>query len=587
MSTQAPTVISPTPTPDSAAVAPAAPAPAKSFVRHAKLISALTLLSRFFGLAREMAQANYFGTGMVAGAFRVAFVVPNLFRKLFGEGALAAAFIPLYVQAIKNESPDAANRFAGAAITLLVVCLSAITVVGEAIVATLILTASPDVRPDWLLTLKLTAVMLPYVILICGTAFLSAVLQVHKRFGPPAINPVILNAVHIAVMVAGGYLLHLKDVAGNPDELVRRQTTLAYWLASFVLVAGLLQVLSLQPALRAAGFRVRLVRSFWTPGIKRLFWLSAPVALGAGVLQLSVFMDKAIAAALAQYLDRADHLVTHFTLWGHTLPLPMKAGAIARLDLAQFLYQFPLGVFAIALATAIFPALSADAVETDRTKFKNALRQGIDLSLFEGFAASVGLIIVREPAIRLLFRHGFLPESDVHLIANSLAFYASAIWAFSLLQIINRAYYALHDTRTPFVMSVVNIVLNLVVELPLCFTHLGESAMALGTTVSFSIQAVLMLWMLNRRAGGLDLPKTLRSSAKMLAAAALMYAACLGVQHLPFYPHTLTKFSSALQLATLMATGATVYLAACYALGLDVMHLLLPKRTRPATAASA
>ena len=258
--------------------------------------------------------------------------------------------------------------------------------------------------------------------------------------------------LHIAVMVAGGYLLHLKAIAGNPDELVRRQTTLAYWLAAFVLVAGLLQVLSLQPALRAAGFRLRLVRSFWTPGIKRLFILSAPVALGAGILQLSVFMDKAIAAALSQYPEH-DSLVTTFSLLGHTLPLPMKLGAITRLDLAQFLYQFPLGVFAIALATAIFPALSSNAVDADRTKFRAALRQGIDLSLFEGFAASVGLILVREPAIRLLFRNKLLTETDVHLIANSLAFYASAIWAFSLLQIINRAYYALHDTRTPFIIE--------------------------------------------------------------------------------------------------------------------------------------
>lgn len=573
------TVISPT------ATAPAASetqAPAKSFVRHAKLISALTLVSRFFGLAREMAQANYFGTGMVAGAFRVAFVVPNLFRKLFGEGALSAAFIPLYVRAVKEESPEAANRFAAAAVTLLVVCLTTITVVGEGIIGGMILLAGPEVRPDWLLTLKLTAIMLPYVLLICGTAFLSAVLQVHKRFGPPAFNPVILNAVHIGVMLVGGTLLGIQKGAGGPDELLAKQTTLAYWLAGFVLVAGVLQVVSLRPALKAAGFRVRLVRSFWTPEVKRLFWLSAPVALGAGVLQLSVFMDKAIAATLMQYVGPEDQLVTQFTLFGHTLRLPMQAGAIARLDLAQFLYQFPLGVFAIALATAIFPALSADAAEADRSKFRAALRQGIDLSLFEGLAASVGLIIVAEPAIRLLFRHGMLPESDVPLIARSLTFYASAIWAFSLLQIINRAYYALHDTRTPFVMSVVNIVLNLVVEIPLCWTGLGESAMAVGTTVSFSIQAIVMLWMLDQRAGGLELRKTAVSSAKMIAAAGLMYVACTGVQWLPFYPRSTTKVASAVQLITLMGTGAAVYLGACYVLGLDVMRLLLPKRKRAA-----
>src|SRR5437763_9884950 len=149
---------------------------AKSFVGHAKLISFLTLISRFFGLAREMAQANYFGTGLVAGAFRVAFTVPNLFRKLFGEGALSAAFIPLYVQSVKNESAEQANRFAAASVTLLSLMLFSLTILGEAIIGCAIVLGH-NLRPDLLLTLKLTAIMLPYVLLICGTAFLAAILQ--------------------------------------------------------------------------------------------------------------------------------------------------------------------------------------------------------------------------------------------------------------------------------------------------------------------------------------------------------------------------------------------------------------------------
>jgi len=475
---------------------------AKSFMGHAKLISFLTLISRFFGLAREMAQANYFGTGLVAGAFRFAFTIPNLFRKLFGEGALSAAFIPLYVQSVKNESPEQANRFAAASVTLLTFILLALTVIGEAIVAAMIF-LSHDLRPDLLLTLKLTAIMLPYVLLICGTAFLSAILQVHKRFGIPAATPIILNAVHVAVMVIGGYLLHLK-AAGAAGALVQKQTTLAYWLAFFVLVAGVLQTIVLLPALKSAGFKLRLVRSFWTPAVKRMLILSVPVALGAGVLQLSVVMDKGISAILAEHPDKAGQMITHFSFFGHLIRYPMKFGAISRLDLAQFLYQFPLGVFAIALATAIFPGLSSDAADKDLGRFRSVLRQGIELSLWEGFAASVGLIIVREPAIKLLFRHGFLTSDDVQLIARSLCFYASAIWAFSLLQIINRAYYSLHDTKTPFVMAVVNIVLNLVVEIPLLWTKLGEAGMAAGTCVSFIIQAIIMLWMLDRRVGDLD-----------------------------------------------------------------------------------
>ena len=192
-----------------------------SFVSAAKLISLLTLVSRLFGLLREIVQVNYFGTGPVAVAFRVAFTVPNLFRKLFGEGALSAAFIPLYVEALRDESSEQAARFAAASVTLLTILLAGITLAGEAVILGIIWTW-PGIRPDMLLTLKLAAVMLPYVLLICGTAFLSAILQVHRRFGAPAAAPILLNVVHIAVMFVGGWILQIRTVAGDEAELFRR-----------------------------------------------------------------------------------------------------------------------------------------------------------------------------------------------------------------------------------------------------------------------------------------------------------------------------------------------------------------------------
>jgi putative peptidoglycan lipid II flippase len=218
----------------------------------------------------------------------------------------------------------------------------------------------------------------------------------------------------------------------------------------------------------------------------------------------------------------------------------------------------------------------------DQDRFKSALRHGIETALFEGIAASAGLVIVAYPAIRLLFRHGALTEHDVPLIARSLAFYASAIWAFSVLQIVNRAYYALHDTKTPFVMSVVNIVLNLAIEVPLLWTGLGESAMAVGTLVSFAIQTVVMLWMLDRRVGGIGLKQITIDAGKMVAAVACMFAACQLVRHAPGYPQGTGKLTCAAQLLILMATGAAVYLGTATALGIRVIEHLLPKRFRRA-----
>ena len=550
------------------------PAP-KTFLQHAKLIGFLTLISRFFGLGREIVAGHYLGTALVGSAFTVAFLIPNLFRKLFGEGALSAAFIPLYSQQLKNDA-NTANDFAAAAVNLLVAILLGLTIVGEGIVFALLHLGSPSY--DRILVLHLTAIMLPYVLLICGGAFLSGILQVHKRFGIPAAAPIILNACHVLVLLIGAHIVNLSRHT-PPDLVVGKQITLAYWLAIVVLFAGCLQVAVLLPALKQVGFSFRFIPHFWTPAIKKMLLLSLPVAMGAGVLQLSVFLDKGISYALMVHEDAQHKPIASMKLGGHEFRLPMQLGAPRRLDVAQFLYQFPLGIFAIALATAIFPGLSADAADKDRVRFRQVLRHGIEASLWEGLPASIGLILVAEPATRLMFQHGQITAADATLIAKSTMVYAAAIWAFSLLQIINRAYYALHDTRTPLVMSVVNILINLVVEIPLLW-KMGESGMAVGTLVSFIVQALLMLWMLDQKVGGLELRRSLVPILKMLASTILMGGVCYAVKISPIYPHGTGRTGWAIQLSLLLAVGAGVYLGVCSLLGVTMLKDLLPRRER-------
>ena len=547
--------------------------PSKSFLAHARLIGLLTLISRFFGLGREIVAGHYLGTALVGSAFTVAFLIPNLFRKLFGEGALSAAFIPLYAKAIKEDFTTA-NKFAASAVNLLILILMGLTVIGEAVVFSMLHLGTPSY--DQVLMLRLTAIMLPYVLLICGGAFLSAILQVHKRFGIPAAAPIILNACHIAVLLIGAHLIGLSRWT-PPALAMSRQITLAYWLAGVVLIAGCLQVAILLPALRQVGFRFHFAIHFWTPAVKRMLILSVPVALSAGVLQTSVFLDKGISYVLMDHEDSSQHVIRSMKFLGRAIRLPMELGAPRRLDLAQFLYQFPLGIFAIALATAIFPGLSADALDRDRNRFRSVLRHGIEASLWEGLPASLGLMLVAEPAARLMFQHGQVSGHDAGLIARSTMVYAGAIWAFSLLQIINRAFYALHDTRTPLVMAVVNIFINLVVEIPLLW-KMGESGMAVGTVVSFAVQAVLMLWMLNKKISGMELSSSLMSIAKMIFATAVMGAVCWGLKMSPIYPHSVGRGSWVTQLGMLMAGGAATYLGTCYLLGVTMLSDLIPRR---------
>jgi putative peptidoglycan lipid II flippase len=261
-------------------------------------------------------------------------------------------------------------------------------------------------------------------------------------------------------------------------------------------------------------------------------------------------------------------------------------GAPARLGIAQYLYQFPLGIFAIALATAIFPSLSAEAVSGDKERFKSVLRRGIEATLFEGLPATIGLILIREPAVRLLFEHGKLTAEHAALISNSVLFYSVAIWAFSLQQILNRAYYALHDTVTPMVMAAVTLAVNLVVELPLLWTPLGEAGMAAGTAASFMVQALVMLYMLDRRVGGLGLSQVAVPVGKMIIATVVMGLACWGLQHTPLYPHGEGWMVWAVQMVVVMTVGAAVYFAACAAMGMDVLQRLMPRRRKDAGGAS-
>jgi putative peptidoglycan lipid II flippase len=560
-------------------------AEAKSFVSHAKLIGALTFVSRVLGMARESVASYFFGAGAIWSAFTVAFTIPNLFRKLFGEGALSAAFIPLYAQQVKHQHPKEASQFAIASVNLLCTILIILTIVGEGTLWGM--TLIWDMRPDRLLTVKLTAVMLPYVLLVCGTAFLGGILQVHRRFGATAAAPIILNLFLIIAILSAAHLWDLKTEAG--------QSRGVFWLSVTVLIAGVVQVLVLAPSLRAVGFRFQPVFHFWTPQVQRMLKLTIPVALGAGVLQLSVMLDKGLSLLLAQGHDSAGKPIEFFHLFGRWFRYPLAEGAAARLNWAQFMYQFPLGVFAIALATAIFPKLSSDAHELNQKEFKGILRRGLEACMFIGLPASAGLILVREPATRLLFLHGNFTTNDARLVALSTALYSSAIWAFSIQQILNRAYYALHDTITPLVLSIITLIVNLAVEIPLLWTGLAESGMAAGTAVSFAIQSVVMLHLLRRRVGLLGLTKSVKPVAKMIIATALMGIACIAIQNTPLYPRETVahhKLTWAIQLTILMAVGGVVYLGACMAMGIAVLeHVRRKKATisspspAPATAA--
>ncbi len=526
------------------------------FVRHAIVVSVFTLISRLTGLVRDAVLARAFGLSSVADAFFIGFLVPNLFRRLFGEGALTAAFIPHYTD-LRRQDPALARRFASLWIAALLVALSAVTVVGELV----LLTASTLQWTDHAsLAIRYTMVMLPYMPTICLVALIGAMLQVHGKFGPSAAAPVLLNVVMIAACLAGGYVFG----AGGHDAMRRT----AMIVAVGVLVAGVVQLVwQLAALLRSE--RLTLDFAGTRPAFVATLAMMGPMLVGLAVFQINSFLDSLIAFVLAS----REGGPTTFALLGRAVAYPMTGGAVAALQWAQRLYQFPLGVFGIAVATAIFPALAAAA---DRDAFRGTLQQGLRLTMFIGLPASVGLILVRVPLCRVIYERGAFSLDDALRVGTILAGYSAAVWAYSMTHVLTRAFYARKDARTPLRISVGMVGLNLALNLTLIW-KLGAAGLAWSTAASSAVQVVLMLRAVQRHVDRPVDAAVWRSWARTAAMTLLMAAALVPVLWL-YDPATLSRGGAVLQLAVMVALGAAVFAGGSWLLGAEELRYLRRRR---------
>lgn len=471
----------------------------RGFERHAFTVTLLTGLSRFGGLAREACFSRLVGLNEVASAFGFAFQVPNLFRRLFGEGALSAALVPEQTR-LERRRPDAARRLAASVLSMLALVLGATVVVAEIVLQLL---------PDDLRTpgLRLLAITLPYMPLVCLTAIAGAVLQVRGRFGPAAAAPILLNgSLVVAVVVAWWW--------GGGRAVDETRIDIVAW---GVVVAGILQAAWTLAELRrtrppAAGAdpertrrRVRIAR-------RRVFRQALPMILGLGVLQLNTFLDSLVASWPT---------VVGPTILGR--PYPLGVDALATLNYAARLYEFPLGVFGIAIATAIFPQLAREV--GDRARFAATVRRGLRLGLFIGVPASVGVVLVREPLTEVVLLGGAFELSDAERVASVLLAYATAIWSYSTTHLLVRAFYARREPMTPVRVAVAMVGLNLTLNLLFVFaTPLGVAGLAWSTAICSVIQTAVLARLLAVRTGRLFDPDVRRSIIRTVVSTGAMAA---------------------------------------------------------------
>jgi len=483
-------------------------AAAHRIFRSAFVVSCCTLCSRFLGLARDVICASVFGDRWVWDIFCLAFRVPNLFRRLFGEGAMSAAFIPVLTEYLERRDKAEAWQLVSVAFTFLLTVLAVVVVLGEMLFWGL--SVGGPFGPRGALALRLLAIMFPYVLLICLVALAMAVLNSLDHFFTPAFAPVILNVCWIT-----GVLVVAPAMGDTPEERI-------VGVALAVLVAGVIQLGIQIPALRAKGVRLGLCFDFNHPGLRRSLRLMGPVIFGLAIMQCNVLLDSLIAVGLARPPDGPEA----FNVLGYSIRYPLESGANAVLYYGDRLMQFPLGVFGVAMAAAALPTFSRLAARDDRDGLVAALNHTFRVILFVGIPASVGLVVLRRPIVELLYQRNAFTQQAADRTSLVVMCYSVGVWAYCGVHVLVRAFHALQDTRTPVKVGASMVAANICLNLTLIWL-LREGGLALATAICSAGQLLILYWILVRRIGRGDLDAVCSCTLKTLAASAAMAFACL------------------------------------------------------------
>jgi putative peptidoglycan lipid II flippase len=432
----------------------------REIAERASVVAGATLLSRILGFVRDMIIAFALGAGPLADAFFVAFRIPNLLRRLFAEGSLTMAFVPIFARAREEQGLEEAFTFTRSALAWLLIVLGLLVAGGLAAARGITWLIAPGFTEDPALfdfTVRLLRICLPYILFISAVALCMGFLNALGHFLAPALAPCVLNVALIAAA-----LIAVWSEAG-----------VAVYLSGGVLVGGLGQWLLQQPFLRRQGFSWRGSWSLRNREVIRMGWLMLPTVLGAAVYQLSIIINTMLASFLAK-------------------------GSISYLYYADRLVQFPLGVFGLAVSTAALPSFSKLAARRENEEFVRTLNASLGLTLFISLPAAAGLMGLAVPLVQTLFGRGAFGAVSVEATALALAGYAIGLPAFSCVRNLVSAYYALKDSRTPVIVASVSLMVNVALGLALMqlLAHVG---LALAVSLASWANILLLAFLLRRR----------------------------------------------------------------------------------------
>ncbi|WP_173934831.1 murein biosynthesis integral membrane protein MurJ [Chelativorans sp. Marseille-P2723] len=434
-----------------------------SLVSKFASVGSATMASRLFGFIREALLAAALGAGPVTDAFYAAFRFPNLFRRLFAEGAFNTAFIPLFAKEMEGGGIEAARRFGEDVLAVLLTALLALSALAMIFMPVL---AASVVAPGFLaspekfdLTVTLTRIMFPYLLCMSLVAMLSGVMNSMRRFFLPALVPVLLNVILVAVLAAALAL-----------DLQARTTGL--WLAWGVLASGIAQLLILARAVRRAGFTMRLRLPHLTPAVRRVLVLMAPALLTGGIMQINLLVGQVIASA--------------------------QEKAISLLNFADRINQLPLGIIGVAVGVVLLPELSRALKAGDDRDAQHLQNRSLEFALGLTMPAAVGLMVMPGPIVAVLYERGEFSPLDTQMTATALAAFASGLPAYVLAKVFQPGFFAREDMRTPMWFSLVSVIVNIGMSLAL-FPLYGHLAIALSTSASSWVNVLLLAITLWRR----------------------------------------------------------------------------------------
>ncbi len=505
-------------------------------------VGSWTMASRVFGLVRDQLIAAFLGAGALSDAFLVANRLPNLFRRLFGEGAFNSAFVPVFSGLLTTEGEDVARSFTEEAAAVLAFWLLILTVAGEIFMRPFLHVIAAGFADDpakFELTVTLSRLAFPYLLLICLAALLSGVLNAQNRFVAAAAAPLLYNAFAIGSMFA----------------LAPFVPTIAHALAIGVSLSGVAQLALLYWAVRRSGMRLHLPRPRLTPRMRLLMRRMAPGLVGAGITQLSLAVDTVI---------------------GTYLP----AKSVSFMYFADRVNQLPLGVLGTAVSTALLPLMARQIAAQREDQALASLNRGIEYAMLLTLPAAAALSIIADPVMQVLFVHRAFTNADASLSAQSLSAYAAGLPAFVLIKVLGPGFFARGDMSTPVKIGVGILGLNLALSLALMrpLLHVGPP---LATTLAMSVNVVLLATLLLRR-GYLVPDRMLYSRIARMCLATGVMAVALWLARTRVAP-TPGMHVSMPALAILVAVGLAAYGAAAALLGLTQVVRKRRTSTLPAT----